>query len=1009
MQTGSWQAVLAASADPVRASAHLRLVAEACEPGRLDRLSEPSRRILVSLLACSRALSTWLQHEPAWLELFDDPDYLRHPRRREGLEREVEAGLAAAIERGDFVGALEGLHRFRRREQLRIAARDTSRLGSTPEIMLELSNAADVFLEGVLRVVRRQITDRLGFPWHKDPGGIWRPTPFSVIGLGKLGGQELNYSSDVDLLLVYGDEGTVFRKPPTKRTTGGGGLRNHSFFKRLGELFVREATIRGVDAGALRIDLRLRPEGDAGPLARSLDSFENFYAAWGRSWERLMLIKARSVAGDVELAAEFLEVIQPFRYPRSLGEGLLREMAEMKARTEREVVRAGELERDVKLGRGGIREIEFVAQALQVLHAGSNPFLQTPHTLEALPKLASYRLLPARAAVDLTRAYPFLRDVEHRLQMEEQRQTHTLPEAPEALRRIARSLGFPNLPAFRRALARHTRRVRSVYDRILGDRAGKAMPSTDSDALPLDFADAAEGTALLAQHGFRDPDKGLRLLREFVQGPGFVHVSKRTTDLGLQLVPRLLELCPGAGVGRIRNPRSGARAWSTPAAGGGAESGTGGTAGAMEPFVISDPDRVVARLDTYVQAYGARGSLYELWNARPAVFEHILKLFDRSEFLAELAIRSPDRVDELELGGHLRRTQDAVQTLEDLRHGAHDADQHLWLRRYFQTEFVRLGLRDILGWVDDLDANAELSALAEACVQYALETVTRRNRLKYAPFAVIGLGKLGGRELVYGSDLDVVFVAPERCRNLPRLQKLAGEMIDLLTRPTEDGSVFVLDARLRPDGDKGLLVNTLGAYETYYRERAMLWEIQALTRARAVAGDAATGTAFESMARELTDFTGASRLSARTPDWRRQIHRMRHRIEVERTPSGQEALAFKTGAGGLVDVEFLAQSLSMEHGWFEPNTLRSLEAARDRGVLDRGDAESLLGNFRELRRMESILRRWSFEGEAVLPEDPAAQARVAIRCGYANAPAFLADVARWRSEIRAVFDRHMAE
>lgn len=1007
MQLGSWKAVLSASADPVRASEHLRLLAEACEPGRLDRFSEESRRILVSLLACSRALSTMLQHEPDWLNLFEDSEYLCHPRRREGLQREVEPGLTAALERGDFSGALEGLHRFRQREQLRIAARDTSRTGTLPEILLELSNAADVFLAGVLRVVQRQSTDRFGSPWHQGPDGVWRPTTFGVIGLGKLGGQELNYSSDVDLLFVYGDEGSVFRKQPSKRASASRGFPNHQFFKRLSELFVKEATIRGVDAGALRIDLRLRPEGDAGPLARSLDSYENFYAAWGQTWERMMLLKARPVAGDAELGAEFLEIIQTFRYPRSLGVGLLREMADMKARTEREVVRAGELDRNVKLGRGGIREIEFVAQALQVLNAGSNPFLQTPHTLEALPKLAGYQLLPGRAAVDLTRAYPFLRDVEHRLQMEEQRQTHTLPEAPEALQRIARSLGFPTASAFRNALTRHTRRVRAVYERILGDTSGNTTPAPDSGPLPPDFDDTNEWMALLNHRGFRDPLKGLRLLREFVHGPGFVHVSKRTTDLGLQLVPRLLELCPGAGPERRRSTRSGVGAVVDVVTSAIEGPASRGNAGGPEPFVISDPDRVVARLDTYVQAYGARASLYELWNARPAVFEHILKLFDRSEFLAELAIRSPDLVDELELGGHLRRPKDAVQTLEDLRHGMGDADQHLWLRRYFQTEFVRLGLRDILGWVDDLEANAELSALADACIQYALESVTRRNRLKSPPFAVIGLGKLGGRELVYGSDLDVVFVAPERCRALPRLQKLAGEVIDLLTRRTEQGSVFVLDARLRPDGEKGLLVNSIGAYETYYRERAMLWEIQALTRARAVAGDAATGTAFVSLARELTNFTRTSRLVARTPHWRQQITLMRHRIETERTPVGREALAFKTGAGGLVDVEFLVQCLSMEHGWFEPNTLRSLETAREGDALNRRDADSLLRNFRQLRRMESILRRWSFEGEAVLPEDPAAQRRVAIRCGYRGATAFLADVARWRSGIRAVYARHM--
>lgn len=974
MDLGSWKPDIEASADPARAAHHLRLLVDSAGAGVVGALTGESRRILLALLAGSQALSALLRREPAWLELVAEPEALHHPRREEGLRREIEGWLPAALDRADDAAALDALHRFRRREQLRIALRDLGRLAPLTEIVRELSNAADAFLDGVLRVVWRQATERWGSPWHLDPEGRWQPTPFCVLGLGKLGGQELNYSSDVDLLFVYGDEGSVFRTPPKKRAATGQGMANHPFFKRLGEALVKEASGRGIDAGALRIDMRLRPEGDAGPLARSLESYENFYAAWGQTWERMMLLKARCVAGNHELGGEFLELIQTFRYPRSLGTGLLREMAEMKTRIEREVVRAGEIDRNVKLGRGGIREIEFVVQALQVLHAGTNPFLQSSQTLAALPKLATYQHLTMDAAAGLARAYPFLRDVEHRIQMDEQRQTHTLPAEPAALLRIARQMGFPNHDAFDRALTAHRSFVRQVYEHILG--VPDPAPTPASHALPADFDATQEWEAILTRRGFRDPSKGLRLLREFVHGPGFVHVSRRTTELGWQLLPRLLELCPD------RTPTS---------------------AGGGEGFVLSDPDRVLARLDTYVQAYGARAPLYELWTARPGVFEHMLKLFDRSEFLAELAIGTPDLVDELEAGGHLRRQKSFAQTLEDLRHGAKDKDQHLWLRRYFRTEFMRLGLRDILGWVDDRSAPDELSALAEACLQYAVDVVMRRHRLAKPPFAVIGLGKLGGRELVYGSDLDVIFVAPDRTRNLPRWQKLAGEIIDLLGARTEQGTVFELDARLRPDGEKGLLVNSLGAYESYYRERAMLWEIQALTRARAVAGDPETGAAFERLARTLTDFTQVTPIAARTPDWRARITHMRTRIEKERTPPGLDALAFKTGTGGLVDVEFLVQTLAMAHGWFEPNTLRSLEKAGDAGALRPDQAETLARHFRRLRRMESILRRWSFEGEAVLPEDPAPLYRVAVRCGYHDAPTFLEDLARSRREIREIY------
>lgn len=966
--------ILARSADPQRAAQHLELFRQSGPTAdtALGKLTLEGGRLLAGVLAGSRVLTGWLVRHPEWIDVFLDAEGLSRPRRREGLQAEIDAWLVPGLAQGDPELLIGRLHEFRQRELLRIAARDLGRMGTLSEIILEISNTADAFLDGLLRLVWKQMVERFGTPWHRDAEGAWQPTAFCVLGLGKLGGQELNYSSDVDLLFVYSDEGGTFRTPPKARQAGNPSLANHQFFKRLCETYLREATTRGVESGALRIDLRLRPEGDAGPLARSLASYENFYAEWGQTWERMMLLKARRVAGDEALGGEFVEAVESFRHPRSIGEGLLREMAEMKSRIEREIVGAGELDRNVKLGRGGIREIEFVVQALQVLQGGRFPFVQSPQTLGGLPRLAAYEFLDGGDAAALAAAYPFLRDIEHRLQMDEHRQTHTIPEDPAVLARLARQMGLGDVPAFRKALGTHTQAVRAVYDRILG-RATAAV-GVPGD-LPADFKGQADAwQTLLAGHRFRDPEKAFRLLRELVEGPGFVHVSRRTSELGRQLIPRILELCPPAG----------------PDA----------------EFVLSDPDRVLARLDSYIQAYGARASLYELWNSRPAVFEHILKLFDRSEFLAEIAIRSPDLVDDLEVGGHLRRQKDAAATLADLRHGAADPDQHLWLRRYFQTEFVRLGLRDILGYVDHAEANAELTALAEACVQYAVEVVTRKHKLRRPPFAVIGLGKLGGCELVYGSDLDLLFVAPASARNLPKLQKLAGDVLDLLSSRTEQGSVFVLDTRLRPDGEKGLLVNSLKAHEDYYRQRAMLWEIQALTRARQIAGDPKTGAAFETLARRLTNFASPPRhLAAYRPDWKLEIARMRRRIEHERTPRGKEALAFKTGAGGLVDADFLAQALAMEHGWFEPNTLRSLERIRDEGLLSREDAELLLDRFQRLRRMESILRRWSFEGEAELPDDPAPQYRVAVRCGYPETEPFLADVARWRADVRRIHDQ----
>lgn len=1009
-----WQVAVRAAADPQRVRHQLQQLADTPAAPSLVRAAREQARILAALFSGSPALGETLAAHPDWLKELE-PESLRHPRRAQGMLREVESWLGRALRAQDYAAALARLREFKQREMLRIAARDLARLGDTLQITREISDVADVCLRAVLEVCQRPLSERLGQPFHQTAAGAWQPTPFAVIGLGKLGGQELNYSSDVDVIFVYEEEGVVAREPPRQAGPPERALSNHQFFKRLAETFIAEVSRPAAEGTLFRIDLRLRPEGDAGPLVRSLAGYENYYAQWGQTWERMMLLKGRWVAGEGALAHEFLEMVQSFRHPRSLNQGVLREVSAIKERIEVEVVGAAALGRNVKLGRGGIREIEFVVQTLQLLHAGRCPFLQGAQTVPLLQKLVQYGHLTPAEADQLAAAYGFLRDVEHRLQMEQNLQTHTLPTAPAARARLARLMGCRSLRAFEAALHEHQRRVRAVYDRLL-----KGEPAPEPLPFPKRFQGAeTEWKRILAEHRFRDPDKGLKLLNEFAHGPGYVHVSPRTVELAWQLVPRILALCPKktTAVPPVAPAPSAVPAYDPKAR------------------WLSDPDRVVTRLDSFVSAYGARATLFEMWAGHPSLFELLLLLFDRSEFLAERAIRTPDLMDELVLGGRLSRRKSADEILEDLRHGADDADQHLWLRRYFQVEQMRIGLRDLLGLADFEHNLAELTALAEACLQYALEVVLRKHRFRTTPLAIVGLGKLGGQELTYGSDLDLVFVTEGPARNLPKLQRLAADVLDLLSAKTEQGTVFVTDARLRPDGEKGLLVNTLEACADYYRRRAQLWEIQAVSRARTVAGDRALGARLEGLLAALTDFTpanvtagftgcaarsngagassgprrspgatcGGRGLAAYTPDWRREIARMRARIEKERTHAGQEALAFKTGTGGLVDAEFIAQALCLAHGWHEPNTLRALERARDTGTLEGSDAARLIENYRELRRIEGILRRWSFEGETELPVDAAPYYRVSVRCGFSTPEAFRDAVAGYRRAVREVY------
>jgi glutamate-ammonia-ligase adenylyltransferase len=959
-----WKHAIANAPAPDRARKVLEQLHTNGGAGVLVTSGAEQARVWAALWSGSEWAADILQQQPDWLAELT-PEKLRRSRPLSSLRQEVTARFATQ----DHAESLAQLRRFKQREMIRIAARDLARLAPTAEIILEISNVADVCLGAILAVTLQQLTARFGQPWEQDANGTWRETKCCVLGLGKLGGQELNYSSDVDLLFAYSDEGGVFKEPPRRGKSARPVLTNHQFFTRVAEMFISEVSRLTEDGMLFRIDLRLRPEGDAGPLVRSLASYENYYAQWGQTWERMMLLKARAVAGDAALAGEFMEMVQPFRYPRFINENVLGEIAAMKHRIENEVLKGGELERNVKLGRGGIREIEFIVQTLQLLHGGKNPFLQTAQTLSALNKLVQYHLLPPARAGALARAYSFLRDVEHRLQMEHNRQTHSLPVAPTARSRLARLMGFADWKSFEKARNVHAKNVRTTYERLL-----QASKAGNQSSLPEDFDRDASWHAVLERHSFRDSIHATTLLKEFALGPGYGHVSARTTELAMQLIRQLLAFCPPAAANTV----------------------------------LSDPDRVLARLDTFVSAYGARATLYEMWSRQPSLFELMLLLFDRSEFLAEVAIRTPDLVDELVLSGHLRRRKDAGVILAELRHGAHDADQRLWLRRYHQSELMRIGLRDILGLADYEQNFDELSALASACLAFALEVVMRRHRITVAPFAVIGWGKLGGAELNYGSDLDLTFVARDGVKNLPKLQSLAAQLMDLISSPTELGVAFITDARLRPDGQKGLLVNTVGAYRDYYRRRAALWEIQSLTRTRLIAGDKTAGGQFETLANGLTDFTAPSTIAAFTPDWKSEIAKMRLRIEKERVPVGQDALAIKTGSGGLIEAEFIAQAMCLENGWHEPNTLAALRRARSERSLNEHDAEKLIENYRRLRRIEAILRRWSFAGETVLPKDPAPLYRVAVRCGFRNAEEFMTAINRWRRAIRAVYAKVFA-
>jgi len=854
---------------------------------------------LLHLLGLSSICVSRLVRDPEtllWLAQSDICAERRGPRR---MLADLQAWSNGAIAADNFCS----LRRWKGRQMTRVALRELADVAPLEETTLELSLLAEIALGQVFEHWNAELRQRFGSPRAE----------FAILALGKLGGHELNHSSDVDLFFVYSEEGEL-----SPRGT------YHEWFNRLGKKILESFAAPHAEGALFRVDLRLRPEGSAGPLARSLASMENYYAGFGETWERLALIKARGICGSRELAYEFLREHQPFIYPKNPTPDLLGEIANLKKRIERDVVGHENLERDVKLGVGGIREIEFIVQALQFIHGARHTFLQETSTLEALKGLAELELIPQKEVVDLDRAYRFLRRTEHRLQIEAEQQTHTVPEDPAALRRLALSLGFASSALFTAALKREMQNVRSIFERVISERP------QESHIVDLSI--------------FADEKRATKALSDLAKGTTASHVAPRTRQVFRKLRPFLL-----ASLAKT-----------------------------------ADPDATLNQFVRFVETYGLRSLLFELLVTNPRLLELLVKTFDASRFAGDLLIRRPDLLedvtrdesidDSLSLTDHLRRLRVSGATPEALDP----------VRAYRQTQLLRILLRDVLELVDPAALFAELSALAEACLLFLNDLVGEIG------LTIIALGKFGGREITYGADLDVLFIGDDN--------RAAQNVMRTMAKPSAEGNIAVLDARLRPDGEKGPLISPLDSYETYYRRRAHLWEIHALTRARPITGP--LQQSYIDMVKEIWSDIG------RQPDLFDKIDHMLVRIRRDRS-SGADFLEFKTGEGGLIEAEFLVQALQMRAGIWNPNWRAALDTLRENGVISSKEAAAAARSYEFLRRCESALRRWEMKNVSTLPVNLEKQRRLARRLGYGNAEAFAKEYVDLRQTIHRLYDRHV--
>jgi glutamate-ammonia-ligase adenylyltransferase len=934
-------------------------------------------------------------HAVRWLFLENAIDKARSGGEMLSALRSRENGAL------DFSGLMRVLREFKRFEILRIAARDLNGLAPLEEVTAELSSLASSSLQLAYEVCHRCLVREHGIPLMQTELGQ-REAEMTVIGMGKLGGNELNFSSDIDIIYFYESD-----KGETSGVGNGSGetkgvVSLHSFFNKLGEMISKALSQVTEDGFVFRVDVGLRPEGKSGDMAVSLRSAEIYYESWGQSWERTAMLKARPVAGSLELGERLLTMLHPFVYRKYLDYNLIEDMKNMKLKIDASLTRSMERESNLKLGRGGIREIEFFVQALQLVYAGKNPLLRERNSLKALAALLVARLISEDDHRRLSEAYRFLRTAEHRIQVVQERQTHNLPAKEDELRALARRCGFlrPNGTArFREVLEGHRANVSTIYGNLF---------HTDDEKLPQDVepevlffldgkADSDLVKDMLAERRFEDVERAYTNLLSLRHGPEKSNITPRSRRILEQISPLMLQ----------------------------------------EVFKSPDPDLALTNLERFLVVIGARSSYYALLAENRTTLKLLVSLFGMSEFLSKILIGHPELLESMVARSYASTVKSAdVMALELnglLEQADYFEDRLDVLRRYRNEEFLRIGMNDIHGRLGQGEITTQLTHLGEICLatayRLAMQDLKRFGRPRYryegglaeANLAVIGLGKMGGGELNYHSDLDIIFVydhqgttdGEKSVSNHEYFAKLAQKIISILTMQTREGYVYKIDTRLRPSGNAGPLVTSLDSFLTYHRKEAQIWERQALTKARVVLGD-------EVLASQLHDVIRHTVYGfSIDDDGRGEIHRLRMRMENELARETGGSYNIKTGRGGMVDVEFAAQYLQLKYGCRFPelrttSTIVALKEVQTLGLVPAGAAEILLTGYKFLRKLENRLRIIHDYSSNDLTGSRSYLNKLARRMGYDATlknpgAALICDYEEITGRIRDCYDRILGE
>jgi glutamate-ammonia-ligase adenylyltransferase len=975
--------ILPSVSDPDRVLASLgRFIASVRSPLSTATLFErdpDSLGVLLSLFSASPFLADTVIADP---EAWED---VRLGRGRPESKAALAAMLAAEIGGSDDAEVvMASLRRFRRRQLLRIAYGDIVAGNRLETVVAQLSHVADCVVAAAVRTALASVERQRGVPRGADGS---RAT-LAVFALGKLGGAELNYSSDIDLVFVHSADGRVDGPKP---------CTTQEFFDRVVKETVRLVAASSPLGAGYRVDLRLRPHGSAGTASMSRDAMLCYFDQFGRTWERQAWVKARCIAGDESLGARVLAELEPWVYRRWLTRADISGIKALKRRMERRAIQAGSDDADVKEGRGGIRDIEFTIQFLQLLGGGDHASVRTANTLEAIRRLAAVGSLTDQEREILERNYAFLRMVEHRLQILFDRQTHCVPSDPKEIGRLAVRCGeLPGpegLERFRASLSEAADLNRRILDHLLHDAFPEDAPPEPEVDLVLDPEPSEESIReLLGRHGFRDPIAAYRSVVALAEERVRFLSTRRCRHFLAAIAPRLLATIGG-----------------TP-----------------------DPDATLATLRDVSDSLGGKGVLWELFSFSPQTLELTVRLCASSPFLARLLVTNPGMIDELLDSLLIEKlpTPEAMEVmLADLCEGA--VQVQAILHAFKVSHQLRVGVRDVLGKKSTEKTTAALTAIAETLVRRVVSIEEERLAEKHgepivaegaragerARPVVLAMGKFGGREMNYASDIDVVFLydhdgesrhrkrATAGTSNAHFFGELAGKTMRVFNEFGPQGRLYEMDSRLRPSGRSGPPAISLAEFARYFSDDgpAAIWERQALVKARVVVG---TDEASAEARRIIDRATYERRWTAADVD---AIRRMRYRME-----EGAKASNLKRGPGGVVDIEFIVQMLCLVLGGNDsslrtPETLAGLVALHAAGHLDDDAREFLERAYRTLRAIEGRLRLLDTAGRHDFPSDPDEQRKLAHLLGYDDPDAVTGDVRAITARTRAEFERLFAE